>query len=68
MALVTEYILRVLPDSYSVWIAVILSVVVVFFANFVIGCFEQRRRSARSIANVPVPPGHWLKGHLDYVS
>ncbi|CAH3015400.1 unnamed protein product [Porites evermanni] len=66
MALVTEYILRVLPDSYSVWIAVILSVVVVFFANFVIGCFEQRRRSARSIANVPVPPGHWLKGHLDY--
>ena len=33
-------------------IALILSVGVVFFTNLVIGCFEQRRRAAKSIANV----------------
>ena len=52
MTLVTEYILRVLPESYSMLIALILSVGVVFFTNLVIGCFEQRRRAAKSIANV----------------
>ena len=53
MTLVTEYILRVLPESYSVFIAFILSVGVVFFTNLVIiGCFEQRRRAAKSITNV----------------
>ena len=52
MTLVTEYILRVLPESYSVFIVLILSVGVVFFTNLVIGCFEQRRRAAKSIANV----------------
>ena len=53
MTVVTdEYILRVLPDPYSMFIALILSVKVVFFTNLVIGCFEQRRRAAKSIANV----------------
>ena len=52
MTLVTEYILRVLLESYSLRITLILSVGIVFFTNLVIGCFEQRRRPAKAIANV----------------
>ena len=68
MAEVTDDVLRILPASYSLWIALILSVGVYFLANFGIGCFRQRRRAAKSVAGIPGPPGHWLKGHLDYVS
>ena len=46
MTLVAEYILRVLPEPYSMLIAFILS------TSLVKGCFEQRRRAVKSIANV----------------
>ncbi|CAH3015399.1 unnamed protein product [Porites evermanni] len=66
MVEVTGDVLRILPASYSLWIALILSVGVYFLVNFGIGCFRQRRRAAKSVAGIPGPPGHWLKGHLDY--
>ena len=69
MSGVTSDVLRILPNaSYSLWIALILTVGLFFLANFGIGCFQQRRRAAKSVAGIPGPPGHWLKGHLDYVS
>ena len=46
MTLVAEYILRVLPEPNSMLNALILS------TNLVKGCFEQRRRAVKSIANV----------------
>ena len=46
MTLVAEYILRVLPEPYSMLVAFILS------TNLVKGCFEQRRRAVKSIASV----------------
>lgn len=30
--------------------------------------FRQRKLAVKSVDGVPGPDGHWLKGHLDYVS
>ena len=65
---ITDYISSWTLESSSLWFVVLASVGVVFLANFVIGCVQQRRAAARSVAGIPGPPGHWLKGHLDYVS
>lgn len=45
-----------------------MSVGIAFIANFVIGFLQQRRVAVRSVVGVPRPVGHWLKGHLDYMS
>ena len=48
MTLATEYILRVLPESYSLRITLILSVGVVFFTNL----FEQRSRAVKAVGTL----------------
>lgn len=68
MALVTDYLSKSTFQSYSLCFLLLVSVGVAFFVHFVIGCILQRRRAVRSVAGVPGPPGHWLKGHIDYVS
>ena len=68
MEQLTDYLSSFTLRSSSFWFAVLLAVGVAFLVQFVIGCIQQRRNAARSVAGIPGPPGHWLKGHLDYVS
>lgn len=55
-------------NSTTFWWFVLVSAAVVVVSNFVIGFVQQRRIAARSVLGVPGPAGHWLKGHIDYVS
>ena len=66
MDLITNYLSSSTLSS-SLWLTVAASVGVAFLANFLIGCVQQRSTAARSVAGIPGPPGHWLKGHIDYV-
>ncbi|XP_078352881.1 cytochrome P450 4F1-like isoform X3 [Oculina patagonica] len=53
-------------NSYTFWWFVLVSAAVAVVLNFVISFVQQRRIAARSVAGVPGPAGHWLKGHMDY--
>lgn len=52
----------------SLWWFVLVSVAVAVVSNFVISFIQQQRIAARAVVGVPGPAGHWLKGHIDYVS
>ena len=68
MELITDYVSSFTFESSSFWLIVAASVGIAFLANFLIGCAQQRSIAARSVAGIHGPPGHWLKGHIDYVS
>lgn len=64
---ITEFSARLLTlQSYTSWIVVLGSIGIAFLVHLMFGCVQQRRKSARSIKGIPGPPGHWLKGHIDY--
>ena len=66
---ITEFSVRLLTlQSYTSWIVVLGSIGIAFLVHLMFRCVQQRRKSARSIKGIPGPPGHWLKGHIDYVS
>lgn len=70
MLLITDFVSRFSLElsSSSLWWFSVVSVGIAFIANFVIGFLQQRRVAVRSVVGVPRPVGHWLKGHLDYMS
>ena len=65
---IADYLTSFTLRSSSLCFAVLVAVGVAFLVQFVIACINQRRNAARSVAGIPGPPGHWLKGHIDYVS
>lgn len=70
MFAIAEFVARLsfVSSSSLFWLFVLVSAAIVVVSNFVISFVQQRRMSARSVAGVRGPAGHWLKGHIDYVS
>ena len=72
MFAIAELVAKFSPtsSSSSLWLFLLVSAAIIaaVVSNFVISLVQQRSISARSVADVPGPAGHWLKGHIDYVS
>ena len=70
MLALTDFVARfsLASSSSLLWLFVLVFAAVVVVSNFAISFVQQRRSASRSVAGVPGPAGHWLKGHIDYVS
>ena len=60
--------IAVLLPSYSLWLAVFGSVLLILFLQAAFTVMKMIFQSHKHVANFDGPPRHWLKGHMDIVS
>ncbi|XP_027051041.1 cytochrome P450 4F4-like [Pocillopora damicornis] len=67
---VAEFVLQYSPQSSPQTFSSLVLVTAAIFCivSVLLSLVRQRKLAVKSVDGVPGPDGHWLKGHLDYVS
>lgn len=67
---IAEFASRFSQESSSLmlWSFVLVIVAIICIVNVLLSLVQQRKLAVKSVEGIPGPEGHWLKGHLDYVS